>query len=150
VAEDSQINQIVAARALERCGCRAVVAGDGVEALAALERERFALVLMDCQMPNMDGYEATAELRRREHDRHTPVIATTAHAMDGDKQRCLDAGMDDYISKPMRHADLASKLRQWIPRDAVAATPAGPSPAAHNGGRRSHGPGTHTKAPTAV
>ncbi|MGH2852288.1 MAG: ATP-binding protein, partial [Solirubrobacteraceae bacterium] len=152
VAEDSQINQIVATRALERCGCRAVVAGDGVEALAALEKQRFALVLMDCQMPNMDGYEATAELRRRERDRHTPVIATTAHAMDGDKQRCLDAGMDDYISKPMRHADLAGKLRQWIPSDVVAAKPAATpvSPAGHSGGRRTHGTGTHKKTTTPV
>jgi PAS domain S-box-containing protein len=148
VAEDSQINQIVATRALERCGCRAVVVGDGIEALAALEAQRFALVLMDCQMPNMDGYEATAELRRRERDRHTPVVATTAHAMDGDKQRCLDAGMDDYISKPMRHADLASKLRQWIPAGSEPA--ASPPPTPHANGRRSHAPGTHTRTTTTV
>jgi PAS domain S-box-containing protein len=152
VAEDSQINQIVATRALERCGCRAVVVGDGVEALAAIEAQRFALVLMDCQMPNMDGYEATAELRRREGEtRHTPIVATTAHAMDGDKQRCLDAGMDDYISKPMRHADLASKLRQWIPSDPVESTvtPAPPT-ATHTGGRRLHAGGPQSKTTTAV
>ncbi len=72
-------------------------------------------------MPNMDGYQATAELRRHEQDtRHTPVIAMTAHAMDGDRQRCLDAGMDDYITKPMRHADIADVLRRWIPNPTIA------------------------------
>jgi len=85
VAEDSQINQIVAVRALERCGCRVNVVGSGTEALEALARERYDAVLMDCQMPTLDGYEATAELRRREAGgRHTIVIAMTAHAMDGD------------------------------------------------------------------
>jgi PAS domain S-box-containing protein len=115
VAEDSQINQIVAARALERCGCRVEVVGDGLEALQALQVQQYDAVLMDCQMPRVDGYQATAELRRLEHGvRHTPVIAMTAHAMDGDRDRCLDAGMDDYISKPMRHADLVDALRRWI------------------------------------
>jgi PAS domain S-box-containing protein len=119
IAEDSQINQIVATRAVERCGCATDVVNDGQEALQALAARHYAAVLIDCQMPNMDGYEATAELRRREGDaRHTPVIAMTAHAMDGDRQRCLDAGMDDYITKPMRHADVAEMLRRWIPSDA--------------------------------
>jgi PAS domain S-box-containing protein len=116
IAEDSQVNQIVAARALERCGCRAHIVSDGLEAIEAFSRQRYDAVLMDCQMPNMDGYQATAELRSREAaGRHTPVIAMTAHAMAGDRQRCLDAGMDDYISKPMRHADLAAVLVAWIP-----------------------------------
>ena len=72
-------------------------------------------------MPDMDGYQATAELRRRERDAdgHTPVIAMTAQAMDGDRERCLDAGMDDFISKPMRHQDLADTLRRWIPSHSV-------------------------------
>ena len=121
IAEDSQINQIVATRALERCGCRAHVVNDGQEALGALKAQQYDAVLMDCQMPNMDGYQATAELRRHEQDtRHTPVIAMTAHAMDGDRQRCLDAGMDDYITKPMRHADIADVLRRWIPNPTIA------------------------------
>ena len=116
IAEDSQINQIVAARAIERCGCRAHVVGDGLEAIEAFSRQHFDAVLMDCQMPNMDGYESTAELRRLETDgRHTPIIAMTAHAMAEDRKRCLDAGMDDYISKPMRHTDLATMLSRWIP-----------------------------------
>jgi PAS domain S-box-containing protein len=116
VAEDSPINQIVAVRALERCGVRTEVAATGVEALQALAERRYDAVLMDCQMPEMDGYEATVELRRRENgSERTPVIAMTAHAMDGDRERCLQAGMDDYITKPMRHADLAEVLLRWIP-----------------------------------
>ena len=115
IAEDSQINQIVATRALERCGCHVHIASDGLEALNALLVRRYDAVMMDCQMPNMDGYQATAELRRREQaGSHTPVIAMTAHAMDAERQRCLDAGMDDYISKPMRHADLTAVLRRRI------------------------------------
>jgi PAS domain S-box-containing protein len=123
VAEDSQINQIVAARSLERCGCRVEVVGDGREALNALEARRYDAVLMDCQMPDMDGYQATAELRRRETGvRRTPVIAMTAHAMDGDRKRCLDAGMDDYISKPMRHTALVAALMRWIPSESDETT----------------------------
>ncbi len=126
VVEDSTVNQIVAARSLERCGCRAVVASDGREALAALARRRFDAILMDCQMPVLDGYEATAQLRKREARRgaHTPVIAMTAHAMDGDRERCLEAGMDDYISKPMRREELAALLHRWIPATASATAPA--------------------------
>ena len=116
IAEDSQINQIVAARALERCGCRVDVVGDGARALKSLERSRYDLVLMDCQMPGMDGYEATTELRRREGaQRRTPVVAMTAQAMDGDRRRCLAAGMDDYITKPMRSRELMALLTRWIP-----------------------------------
>jgi PAS domain S-box-containing protein len=116
VADDSPVNQIVAARALERCGCNAQLVDGGRAALRALASQRYDAVLMDCQMPDMDGYEATAELRRRELGvRHTPVIAITAHAMEGDRKRCLDAGMDDYVSKPMRHADLVEVLLRWIP-----------------------------------
>ena len=119
IAEDSQINQIVAARALERCGCRAHVVSDGLEAIEAFSRQRYDAVLMDCQMPNMDGYQATAELRRHEPaGQHTPIIAMTAHAMAGDRKRCLEAGMDDYISKPMRHTDLAAVLALWVPAQA--------------------------------
>ena len=116
VAEDSPVNQIVAVRALERCGCRAQVAADGREALRALATRRYDAVLMDCQMPEMDGYEATAQLRRLEQGaEHTPVIAMTAYAMKGDLEKCLEAGMDDYISKPMRYQALVDTLRRWVP-----------------------------------
>ncbi len=116
VAEDSQVNQIVAARALERCGCTVEVVGDGRQAVEAMLATRFDAVLMDCQMPELDGYEATVEIRRREAaGERTPVIAMTAQAMDGDRERCLQAGMDDFLSKPMRHADLVEKLLLWIP-----------------------------------
>jgi len=127
VVEDSSVNQLVAALSLERCGCRAEIAADGKAALEALERQAFDAVLMDCQMPVLDGYGATIELRRREarSGAHTPVIAMTAHAMDGDRERCLDAGMDDYISKPMRRDELAAMLKRWIPvAEARQAAPA--------------------------
>ena len=116
VAEDSPVNQIVAVRALERCGCRVQVAADGREALRALATRRYDAVLMDCQMPEMDGYQATAQLRRLELGaQHTPVIAMTAYAMKGDLEKCLEAGMDDYISKPMRYQALVDTLRRWVP-----------------------------------
>jgi PAS domain S-box-containing protein len=133
VAEDSPVNQIVAVRALERCGCRAQVAADGREALQALATRRYDAVLMDCQMPEMDGYEATSQLRSREQGgaHHTPVIAMTAHAMKGDLEKCLAAGMDDYISKPMRYQALVDTLRRWVPAlsDPVAEATDGSSPA---------------------
>jgi PAS domain S-box-containing protein len=116
VAEDSPVNQIVAARTLERCGCEFDVANDGAQALEMLAARHYDAVLMDCQMPVMDGYEATAELRRREGDgRHIPVIAMTARAMDGDREQCLAAGMDDYISKPIRREQLIETLVRWLP-----------------------------------
>ncbi|HEX4035642.1 MAG TPA: response regulator [Solirubrobacteraceae bacterium] len=133
VVEDNPVNQIVAARTLERCGCDTHIADNGVAALEALS-ERYDLVLMDCQMPVMDGYEATAEFRRREGGRQrTPVVAMTANAMAGDREKCLAAGMDDYISKPLRYAELAAKLKQWIPGtpDAVTETRTVPAAAPH-------------------
>jgi PAS domain S-box-containing protein len=122
VVEDNPVNQIVAARTLERCGCETRIADNGVAALEALS-ERYDLVLMDCQMPVMDGYAATAEFRRRESGgQRTPVVAMTANAMAGDREKCLAAGMDDYISKPLRYAELAAKLKEWIPGTTAAVT----------------------------
>jgi CheY-like chemotaxis protein len=116
VAEDSSVNQIVAARALERCGCRVDVVGDGHQALEALATRHYDAVLMDCQMPGMDGYQATTELRRRENGgHHTPVIAMTAHAMHGAAETCREAGMDDFISKPIQRDKLIEMLRRWLP-----------------------------------
>jgi CheY-like chemotaxis protein len=127
VVEDSPVNRLVAVRVLERCGFRAHVVNDGREALQALSSQRYDAVLMDCQMPDIDGYEATRELRRRENGgRHTPVIAMTAHAMTGDRERCLEAGMDDYVAKPVRAQTLNDVLRRWIdaPEEAALAVSA--------------------------
>ena len=116
VAEDSQINQIVAARSLERCGCRVDVVANGADALKAIKTKHYDAVLMDCQMPGMDGYQATRQLRAREtSENHVPVIAMTAQAMEGDRERCLAAGMDDFVTKPMRHNELIEVLHRWIP-----------------------------------
>ena len=116
VAEDNPVNQRVAVRMLERLGYSAEVANTGKEALDALQRERFALVLMDCQMPELDGWEATAEIRRREAAGapRTTIVALTANAMQGDAERCLAAGMDDYLSKPVQLADLATLLAKYL------------------------------------
>jgi signal transduction histidine kinase/CheY-like chemotaxis protein len=137
VVEDSPVNRLVAVHVLERCGFRAHVVNDGREALQALSTQSYDAVLMDCQMPNIDGYEATRELRRREEGiRHTPVIAMTAHAMTGDRDRCLAAGMDDYIAKPVRSQTLVEVLRRWIvdaeprPDDPTAGAPGTDGPAA--------------------
>jgi PAS domain S-box-containing protein len=122
VVDDTPVNQIVAVRALARCGCRADVAGNGSEALDALLARRYDAVLMDCQMPEMDGYAATHELRQREvGGRRTPVIAMTAAAMKGDLDRCIACGMDDFVSKPLRHRVLEEALLRWIPELRAAA-----------------------------
>ena len=119
VAEDNRVNQVVAVATLQRLGCAVQVVGDGAAALAALAGGQFDAVLMDCQMPGMDGFSATEELRRRERargeGRHTPVIAMTASAMKGDVERCLAVGMDDHVSKPVRFDVLAETLRRWLP-----------------------------------
>ncbi|HEY1777886.1 MAG TPA: ATP-binding protein [Solirubrobacteraceae bacterium] len=115
VVEDSPVNRVVAIGVLERCGYHAHAVNDGREALDALSSRRYDAVLMDCQMPEIDGYEATRELRRREEGMpRTPVIAMTAHAMHGDRDRCLEAGMDDYVTKPVRAQTLAETLGRWI------------------------------------
>jgi CheY-like chemotaxis protein len=116
VAEDNPVNQRVAVRLLEHLGLRADVVSDGNEVLESLRRQAYALVLMDCQMPELDGYEATARIRAGETaDGHIPIIAMTASAMAGDRERCLAAGMDDYVSKPVRIDDLRSVIERWLP-----------------------------------
>jgi signal transduction histidine kinase/CheY-like chemotaxis protein len=117
LVEDNAVNQRLIMRLLEKAGHSAAVASDGREALDALEREAFDLVLMDVQMPTMNGFEAVAILRERERGtgRHTPVVALTAHAMRGDREECLAAGMDDYISKPVQAAELYERIARLAP-----------------------------------
>ena len=114
VAEDNVVNQKVAARMLEKLGYRVDVAANGEEAVDAVSRVPYDAVLMDCQMPVLDGYAATRAIRERHGDRRLPIIAMTANAMQGDRERCLEAGMDDYLAKPVQRAELEAKLRQWV------------------------------------
>jgi two-component system sensor histidine kinase/response regulator len=116
VVEDSSINQQVALGMLRRLGYRADAVANGLEAIDSLERIHYAAVLMDCQMPEMDGFEASVEIRRRQAGSlHTPIIAMTGNAMEGDRDRCLAAGMDGYISKPVRIDELQEALERWLP-----------------------------------
>jgi len=117
LVEDNAVNQLLAVRLLEKGGHAVAVAGNGKEALATLKKQSFDLILMDVQMPEMDGFEATAAIRdlEKESGKHSPIIAMTAHSMAGDKERCLEAGMDDYISKPIRPEELIELLGRYSP-----------------------------------
>ncbi len=121
LAEDNPTNREVALAMLKKLGCRVDVAVTGREALTALERTRYDLVLMDCQMPVMDGFEAARRIRDPRSpvlDRSVPIIALTALAMPGDREKCLAAGMDDYLDKPVRAEELAARLSRWFPVNA--------------------------------
>jgi CheY-like chemotaxis protein/HPt (histidine-containing phosphotransfer) domain-containing protein len=123
LAEDNFVNQRVAATMLKGLGCRVEVAANGFEVVAALEDHAYDVILMDCQMPEMDGFEATRVIRERAAQtaqRRIPIIALTAHAMKGDREQCLAAGMDDYLSKPFTLQQLQTILQRWLPQEPVS------------------------------
>ncbi len=120
IVEDNPVNQKLLAYQLEEMNYRFDIAADGLQALEALSHTRYALVLLDCQMPLMDGYTTASEIRRREKahqqsSQRIPIIAMTAHAAPGERQKCIDAGMDDYISKPMKLELFATIIKRWMP-----------------------------------
>jgi len=118
VVEDNHINQQIMLKSLVKLGYHVEIAGDGMEAVALYKEKSYSLILMDCQMPQMDGFEATGAIRKLENGRHTPIVAITASALDGDRERCFSAGMDDYITKPVRF----EQLRTVVARHAGLST----------------------------
>lgn len=115
LAEDNQVNQRIAMRLLQKLGVHVDAVVNGREAADAATKTEYDLILMDCQMPEVDGYEATAIIRNQErHKRHTPICALTANAMEGDRERCLAAGMDDYVSKPVALEQLQKTIERWV------------------------------------
>ena len=122
LAEDNLINQEVGKLILENLNCQVDVADDGASAVETVTRNKYDLVFMDCQMPEVDGYEAVRMIRQQEAlagemSHHIPIIALTANALEGDRERCLAAGMDDYLSKPFNSDQIATILRRWTQPD---------------------------------
>ena len=115
LVEDNPVNQLVAKGMLSKLGCEVVVSSHGGEALQQLERSRFDLVLMDCNMPVMNGYEATRLIRQSGKWADLPIIALTANAMPEEREHCRSAGMNDYLAKPFHREELITVLDQWIP-----------------------------------
>jgi PAS domain S-box-containing protein len=114
LAEDNAVNQIVGAMMLRNLGCEVDIAANGRAAAEMARTCHYDIVFMDCEMPDMDGYEATAAIRGRPGGKHVPIVAVTAQVMQGDQERCLNAGMDDYISKPVKQEDFAASLSRWV------------------------------------
>jgi CheY-like chemotaxis protein/HPt (histidine-containing phosphotransfer) domain-containing protein len=133
LVEDNPLNQQVAMDLLARWDMRVSLAEDGAQAVAMVARHRFDLVLMDVQMPGMDGYAATRAIRANPANAHLPILAMTAHALDSDRQRCRDAGMNDHVTKPVILEDLAAALRRWLPLRAEIQTGEQPAPVAQAG-----------------
>jgi two-component system sensor histidine kinase/response regulator len=120
LVEDNELNQVVTVAILNKLGYQAEVVDNGPEAVEAVTRRVYGAVLMDCQLPGMDGCQATAEIRRREGTaRHIPIIAMTASAFQEDRERCLAAGMDDYLAKPVMVGDIRAVLARWLPDEAA-------------------------------
>ena len=123
VAEDYPANQLLAKRFLEGVGCQVYIANNGLEAVEALKKQDYDIVFMDCQMPVMDGYHATREIRRVESEtgtaKHIPIIALTAHALTGDKAKCLAAGMDEWVTKPFTRQEINEALQKWLPEQLI-------------------------------
>lgn len=115
LVEDNPVNQTVIEAMLRSLGYQVCLVGDGAQAVHSAERQHFAAILMDCRLPIMDGYEATRQIRRLAGQADTPIIALTANALQGDRETCLDAGMNDYLAKPFKRADLQRVLLRWLP-----------------------------------
>ncbi|MDR0281747.1 MAG: response regulator [Paucimonas sp.] len=120
LVEDNPVNQAVIQAMLRSLGLEVCIATDGAQAISLVARQRFAAVLMDCRLPVVDGYEATRRLRQMPQGRELPIIALTANALQGDRERCLEAGMNDYLAKPFKRTDLQQILHRWLPDQAVA------------------------------
>ena len=125
LVEDNAVNRTLAQRLLQKRGFTVSIAVDGKQAIAAMQSAEFELVLMDIQMPEMDGFEATAEIRKREKvaGRRTPIIALTAHALKEDRERCLAAGMDAYVTKPIRPVELFAAIHDVLQSSAATEPP---------------------------
>jgi two-component system, sensor histidine kinase len=123
VAEDYPTNQMVVQRFLEDLGCTVELVNNGFEAVKAIKKAKYDLIFMDCQMPFMDGYQATQEIRQleaaRKSDEHIPIIALTAHALTEDEAKCKDAGMDGWVTKPFTRQDLSKVLQKWLPQEQI-------------------------------
>jgi phosphate/phosphite/phosphonate ABC transporter binding protein len=115
LAEDNMANQVVAVSMLKKLGLRTTVALDGIQVMTEFARVNYDLILMDCQMPKMDGYEATEKIRKMENNERIPIVALTANVLEGDREKCLAAGMDDFLAKPLKREELVAVLDRWLP-----------------------------------
>ncbi|MBG6650719.1 response regulator, partial [Pseudomonas aeruginosa] len=114
LVEDNPVNQTVIEAMLRSLGYRVTLVADGIQAVRSAERQRYDAILMDCRLPVLDGYSATREIRAQENGRQVPIIALTANALQGDRENCLQAGMNDYLAKPFKRAELQRILQRWI------------------------------------